>query len=219
MNKILKAVAGPVFAVLLVGGCTATANDASSESAETTDSAAAVASPSAEATTEAEQEAEATEKPAPQVTEKAAPEVKPTPVPSVEELNPSVGDTVQDGQFEFVVLKSEYGVESLSDSYSTIEAQGQFVVVHLQATNIGNEALYLAADEQRLIDTQGRKHSASMDAEFMWPDSVNVFYTDINPGLSLQGAIVFDIPADAAPDSIELHDDLLSHGVTVSLAE
>ncbi len=130
-----------------------------------------------------------------------------------------MGDTVQDGQAEFVVRKRDSGVRSLSDDYMTIEPQGQFVVVHLEATNIGNEGLYLAADDQKLVDSQGRKHSADMDAEYMWPDSVNVFYTNINPGLSLQGAVVFDIPADTEPDSIELHDSFLSNGVTVSLAE
>jgi hypothetical protein len=37
------------------------------------------------------------------------------------------------------------------------------------------------------------------------------------PGNSLTGTVVFDIPVDAVPASLELHDSLFSGGVTVTL--
>ena len=41
----------------------------------------------------------------------------------------------------------------------------------------------------------------------------------INPGNSVGGKIVFDIPKNAKPETIELHDDrLFSGGVAVSLS-
>ncbi len=44
------------------------------------------------------------------------------------------------------------------------------------------------------------------------------FYEPINPGNSLTGTVVFDVPVDAVPASLELHDSAFSGGVTVALS-
>ncbi|MDI9932385.1 DUF4352 domain-containing protein [Rhodococcus sp. IEGM 1354] len=40
---------------------------------------------------------------------------------------------------------------------------------------------------------------------------------DINPGLSQNITIVFDIPADAVPATLEVHDSVFSGGAEISL--
>ena len=42
-------------------------------------------------------------------------------------------------------------------------------------------------------------------------------WTNVNPGNSIKGKIVFDIPKKAKITSLELHDSPLSNGATVSL--
>ena len=42
-------------------------------------------------------------------------------------------------------------------------------------------------------------------------------WDNINPGNSVQVKVVYDMPTDAVPASIKLHDSMLSNGVTVSL--
>ena len=69
---------------------------------------------------------------------------------------------------------------------------------------------------QFLIDTEGRKASADDEAA-IYLDEAQSLYEPINPGNSLTGTVVFDIPVDAAPASLELHDSLFSGGVTVAL--
>lgn len=45
-----------------------------------------------------------------------------------------------------------------------------------------------------------------------------VFLNEINPGNTVKGVLVFDMPKGTTPASIELHDSMLSGGVTVSLS-
>jgi hypothetical protein len=48
------------------------------------------------------------------------------------------------------------------------------------------------------------------------PDS-QAFLNNINPGNSVDGALVFDVPEGLAPAAIELHDSSFSSGLTVAL--
>jgi hypothetical protein len=48
------------------------------------------------------------------------------------------------------------------------------------------------------------------------PDS-NTFITPINPGNSVVGTLVFDVPVGSTLSSIELHDSAFSDGVSVQL--
>ena len=42
-------------------------------------------------------------------------------------------------------------------------------------------------------------------------------WDNINPGNTVNAKIVFDMPKDANPATLELHDSMLSGGVKVSL--
>jgi hypothetical protein len=48
-------------------------------------------------------------------------------------------------------------------------------------------------------------------------DRAQTLWEEINPGNVLKGIVVFDIPRNAEPTSLELHDSMFSGGVTVSL--
>ena len=130
---------------------------------------------------------------------------------------PGIGTAVADGTFEFTVTSLEPGLSHLGDPTFGVDAQGQFLLVHVTVTNVGDAAQYFDSSSQKLLDGQSRTHSADSSAAIYLPDS-NSFLTSINPGNTVDGIVVFDIPADATPAAIELHDSPFSGGVTVTLS-
>lgn len=136
--------------------------------------------------------------------------------PAPDESVPGLGTAVRDGKFEFTVTAVEPGVARVGDDLLGVDAQGQFVLVHVTVTNIGDAAQMFDSSSQKLFDAQGREHSADSTAGIYLGDA-NSFLNDINPGNSIQGVVVFDVPADAVPASVELHDSFMSGGTTVSL--
>lgn len=129
---------------------------------------------------------------------------------------PGVGTPVRDGKFEFVVTSVEPGTPDIGDAPLTTKAQGQFVLVNVSVTNIGNEPQAFSGTDAKAFDSQGREFTASTSAAIYLPSS-NSLYTPINPGNKVDGKIVFDVPVGTALTSIELHDSMFSDGVTVKL--
>ena len=111
----------------------------------------------------------------------------------------------------------ETGREALGDGFLRSEAQGSYVLVHVTVTNVGTEAQMFTSANQTLLDAQGREFEADAGAALMnVPDSES-FLTDINPGNSVDGVLVFDVPEGLSPTGIELHESMFSEGATVSL--
>lgn len=132
------------------------------------------------------------------------------------EENPGIGTPVRDGDFEFTVNGVETGIAQVGSDMFGATAQGQFVLVSITITNIGNEAQSFFGDNATLVDTEGREHSADT-SNSIYLDNADSIYSEVNPGNTLETQVLFDIPADAVPASIELHDSLFSGGVTVAL--
>ncbi|MEU2201794.1 DUF4352 domain-containing protein [Isoptericola sp. NPDC019482] len=132
------------------------------------------------------------------------------------ETTVGIGDTVRDGKFEFTVTDVEDGVSSVGDQYFGEEAQGQFVLVHMKVENIGDEAQYFMGDNQYLHDSEGKQYSADTEAA-IYLDEAESLLSEINPGNTVEGVVVFDVPTKADLDSIELHDSAFSGGATVDL--
>lgn len=129
---------------------------------------------------------------------------------------PGLGDKARDGMFEFKVTKTSKK-SSVGDDLIGEKAQGVFLLVHVKVKNIGNSARTFDALSQSLFDAQGREFSADAAAGIYLEDS-NAFLNEINPGNSVKGVVVFDVPKDARPTEIELHDSPFSGGVTVRLS-
>jgi len=136
--------------------------------------------------------------------------------PAKADTLPAVGDKVRDGKFEFTVTKLEDGVQEVGDEILGEKAQGQFVLVHMTVENIGDEAQYFDGSSQSLVDTKGRTHSADSEAG-IYLDESNSFLNEINPGNKVDGVVVFDIPKNATPATLELHDSMFSGGVEVAV--
>ena len=127
-----------------------------------------------------------------------------------------IGQKVRDGQFEFTVTKVQKGVKSVGDQYLNEKAQGQFVLVSVTVSNIGDQAQLLSDSSQKVRDAKGREFSSDTGAAIYVKDN-KVFLEEINPGNAVKGTLVFDMPKGTEPASIELHDSPFSDGVTVQL--
>lgn len=133
----------------------------------------------------------------------------------VEEAAAGIGTPVRDGKFEFTVHSVEPGGSTIGDEPFAHEAQGQFLFVKVSVANIGDEPQSFFGDNQYLYVGQSR-YSADSEAA-IYLDDAQSLYEEINPGNSLEGVIVFDVPAGAVPTSLELHDSAFSGGVTIDL--
>lgn len=127
-----------------------------------------------------------------------------------------IGDTVTDGDLSFTVTNVETGVSTVGDEYWNETASGQYVIVDVTVENVGSEPASFDATEQYLYNAAGDRFGADTDAMVAVPDS-NLF-DDINPGNTVQGKIIFDMPEGATPTSIQLHGGMFSDGVKVNLS-
>lgn len=126
-----------------------------------------------------------------------------------------LGTPVRDGDFEFTVTAVEPAVPSVGDAPLEQTAQGEYVVVRLTVANTGDSQGFFDPSSQTLLDAQGRQLSPDTLAG-AYLDPQNQF-AQINPGNSVQGALVFDVPVGTAVTTLELHDSAFSDGVEVTV--
>ncbi|MEV4180008.1 DUF4352 domain-containing protein [Streptosporangium canum] len=133
-----------------------------------------------------------------------------------EPKSPRVGDVVKDGKFSFKITKIDKGLTQVGEDFTTSKAQGQYVLVHVTVRNIGDEAQLFDGSAQKLIDSKDRQYDTDSAATLSLKDS-NAFLNNINPGNSVSGILLFDVPQDFRIKAIELHDSPFSGGVEIEL--
>jgi hypothetical protein len=120
-----------------------------------------------------------------------------------------IGDPVRDGDFMFTVTAVERP-PYIGGPPAFLQPRGQFVLVHVTVRNDSASPRLFAEEYQYLIDDAGRKYEGYIDRG-------DLFLADINPGNTVEGALVFDIASDAVPAWIELHASPSSGGSWVGL--
>lgn len=129
-----------------------------------------------------------------------------------------IGDPARDGKFEFVVSGVECGVDEVGNEFLNETAQGQFCLVTMSVTNIGDESQLFDAGSQKGVTNTGATVDADSTASLYANEEADSFLEDINPGNSIKDVIVvYDIAPDQTLDAVELYDSIFSGGVTVAL--
>ena len=130
-----------------------------------------------------------------------------------------IGMPIRDGKFEFTVKSLKCGVPSVSDNsgYITKSAQGQYCLVDISVKNIGDKQQLFMENDQKLLNASNVEYSADSTATVYNSNNSDVFVNEINPGNTVEGTIVYDIPKDQTPVTAELHDSSFSNGVKISL--
>lgn len=128
-----------------------------------------------------------------------------------------IGDAVRDGKFEFVVKSVKCGVRKVGSDFLEEKPQGQFCLVDMSVTNIGDESQLFDAGSQKGTTDSGVTVDADGSASLVIPENENSFIESINPGNSIEVVVVYDIAKNQDLVSLELYDSIFSNGVSVSL--
>jgi hypothetical protein len=134
--------------------------------------------------------------------------------PTSENQASSVGQPVRDGNFEFTVTGVERAPVVADSEFPDLQkaAEGEYLLVKMTVTNVGSEPQTFFASFNKLSD--GTTTFESDDEAWIYLGNT---LADLNPGDSIDTAVVFDVPVGTDPESIELHDGPFSDGVTVGL--
>jgi hypothetical protein len=134
--------------------------------------------------------------------------------PTLENQASSVGQAVRDGNFEFVVTGFDRAPVVADPDFPDLQktAAGEYLLVNMRVTNVGAEPQTFFASFNTLSD--GTTEFTSDDEAWIYLGNT---LADLNPGDSIDTAVVFDVPVGTDPESIELHEGPLSDGVVVAL--
>jgi hypothetical protein len=127
-----------------------------------------------------------------------------------------IGSKVRDGKFEFVVTGVDCSKTKVGDQYLNTTAQGRFCIVSVTVTNIGDEARTFTGGNQKAYAGK-TEFSNDGEAELYLNSDSQTFLEDVNPGNTVKGKLVFDVPKSTKLTEVELHDGVFSGGVRVAL--
>lgn len=135
---------------------------------------------------------------------------------------PGINQAANDGKFQFTVASLKCGVAQVVDpdmTSVTSDPQGQYCLMDLTVTNVGTQAQSFEASEQYIYSADNKQYSSDTQATILLQGSGSQFaaYPTINPGVSISGTLVYDIPVGQTPATAMLHDSSLSNGVKVNL--
>jgi hypothetical protein len=141
--------------------------------------------------------------------------------PEATKATAKVGETVQDGDLAFTAT-AVTTANSLGNSYTSSKAQGIFYVVTLKIENKGKETKTVDSSMITLTDSQGRKFDRSIEgqtAKGLSQGKVDLFLQQVQPGLSVTGDIVFDIPKDATGLKLLVKGSFFGAGQSIDLGK
>ncbi len=110
-----------------------------------------------------------------------------------------LNEPVVSGDLSFIAT-SVSDSKILGNSFTKKEAQGTFKIITLKISNTGKETKTVDSSMIKLKDDQGRTYERSIEgqtAKGLSQGKVDLFLQQVQPGLSVTGDIVFDVPADA----------------------
>src|ERR671916_478549 len=117
----------------------------------------------------------------------------------------SVGETAQAGNVEWKVTDA-FLTDQLKSTFGT-QKGGDFVVVDFTFTNNRPEEVTLDPELHMVLkDSQGREFGSDTDAWEFVPPNLNIFLEPVNPGISKDGRVVYQVPSDAKGFTLTLDD-------------
>ena len=112
-----------------------------------------------------------------------------------------VGDPVEAGDLTWTIV----GTAQQTERNDLGERRtGNFIVVDLTVRNNGEEAVTVDTQSLAILDDQGLTHEADTDAYV--PSRLDLFLQQINPGVTQQARVVFNIAPDASGLILRLGD-------------
>jgi hypothetical protein len=138
--------------------------------------------------------------------------------PQLGAATPGIGSKVRDGDFEFVVTGVQHPGKTLAGKVGeTLTANGEFVTVRVNVTNVGKQEKAPNCSCQILLNDKGQMFGLS-SAILRTKDALK-FVQLVPPGQTVNGVLLlFDVAPGTNVVNIELHDSPVSPGVNVKLS-
>jgi hypothetical protein len=124
------------------------------------------------------------------------------------------GPQASDGGLTFAVTGVETApLVQYQDAPVEKTAQGEFLIVHMNVLNSGDQPATFLGTLQKL-KAGGTTYSIDDEATFYLNDGL----AELNPSDSADVAIAFDVPPGTTPESLEVHGDPISAGAEIPLS-
>lgn len=129
----------------------------------------------------------------------------------------AIGDTVQVGDVAWKALETSRsdgrvraGDEFYEDTYAP---QGRYVWVRTRVENIGNKTKIVSSRSVTLVDRWSPAHPEIREFDAFTRPGMSRYVEDkkisferINPGLAIEGTLVFEVPVDARDFFLKIRD-------------
>jgi len=160
-----------------------------------------------------------------EVAKESAPEIKKAPVttPAVP-AQPKIGETVTSGNFAFRVNSVNCGETTISWVYGGViryysTALGKFCRLNMTVQNIGDYKDSISIWDQYLYNSKGQQWSydsgaTSNAAKYLYGSPL---VESMNPGISITGDIIYDVPSDQSPATVVIDGGLFGSTKTIRL--
>ena len=169
---------------------------------EQADASRTVTREPAEKETAAQEAAPQVQKNEQQPQAKEQPQAAPQPTPQAEYR---VGQTAQVANVTWRVSDA-YLTNQLRSNFGT-QKRGRFVVVNFTFTNNRNEEVTLDPEMHMVLkDRTGREFGTDVDSWEYVPTNLNIFLEPVNPGISKNGRVIYQVPPDAWGFTLKLDD-------------
>lgn len=124
---------------------------------------------------------------------------------------------VKAGSFEFTVLDVKDAGTTVGSGPLTKAAQGTFFQVDLKVANVGTSSQTFIADDLKVKDASGKTFSADDSATLYAAAEANTWLAAINPGNSVQGPVLFDLPVGTKPTTLLVSDNMFTTGSPITI--
>lgn len=122
----------------------------------------------------------------------------------------------RDGDLRFAVNALQCGLENVVTAETTLPADGQFCLVDVDVTNTGQASVEWPLECQFLGLPEGQRLPPREEATLLDPGSQAAFGGPLEPGKRYaEVGLIFDIPVEASPSTVELHASCDSGGLVL----
>jgi uncharacterized protein DUF4352 len=122
-----------------------------------------------------------------------------------------------DGKFQFTATDLECGVDAVGPAEFGEKAQGEFCLISVTVKNVGKTAEVFSDMSQKAYNAKGVEYTADSGAATWANKDHSTFLESINPGNTVKGKLVFDVPPGTKLASVVLHESMFTAGVKVPL--
>ncbi|MBB2948636.1 hypothetical protein FB565_008419 [Actinoplanes lutulentus] len=129
-----------------------------------------------------------------------------------------VGTAATDGKFQFTVTKLKCGVDRVGPAEFGEKAQGEFCLLDVTVKNVGASAEVFSDMSQYAYDAAGGEYQVDSGAGTWANKDHSTFLESLNPGNTVKGKLVFDVPEGTKLTSVVLHESMYTAGIRVPLA-